>query len=149
MDEHGHSPRIRLQLPYFPVPLIQPSREVRHRLGWTLKTARVIHPKRDDLERATYIMSIRPFTRDQMVFGDESAVAERALTRRYARAPRGKRADRRGVMVRGERYSLLPIVGLTGVIVCHVKRGSFSHTSILRFFEEDVMSPFPLSRTTL
>ena len=80
-------------------------------------------------------MSIKSFTRDQMVFGDESAVA--------------KRADRRGVMVRGERYSLLPLVGLTGVIACHVKRGSFTHTSILRFFEEDVVRPFPLSRTTL
>ncbi|KAK4694128.1 hypothetical protein P7C70_g8792, partial [Phenoliferia sp. Uapishka_3] len=126
--------------------------EVRQRLGWTLKSARVIHPLRCEKARAKYTLKIYPYPRRCLLFGDESAVAERALTRQRARAPRGKRADRRGVQVRGERYSLLPIVGLDGLLACHVKKGSFTHSTILRFFKEDVlpmMNAYPLPNSVL
>lgn len=114
-------------------------RELKLKLGYTRKVTRKINPRRDDLKRAAYTVEIAAYPPAFLLFGDESAIAERALKHNYGRGPRGQRVEVVGAISRSERYSLLPIVSLDGLLVYDVRDGPYTAKTFERFLRTQVV----------
>lgn len=110
--------------------------EVTHRLALTLKKARVFSPRRDPQERARFSYRIADYTARQLVFIDETSVAERALERDVARSKKGRRSDVVRRAKRKGRYSLLSAITTQGHLASKVVLGGFKAEDVLAYLEE-------------
>lgn len=119
--------------------------EVVHRLGLTLKIGRRVHALKDPEAQAEFSLRIAAYPRRFLLFGDESAVTERALHRKKARSPRGLRSIIRLPKIQGKRYSVLPIVSENGVVTVLVKEGSVSRKEFTRFLRKSLVRTHFLS----
>lgn len=66
---------------------------------------------------------------------DESAICERDLLRFYARSRKGSQAYRIVHNMRAKRYSLLPAIGVKGVLAVKVKEGSVKRLDFEKFLK--------------
>lgn len=64
------------------------------------------------------------------------------ITRKYGRAPRGRRAFQRVPYTRGPNMSLVIAVDKTGILAYHFKRGAYNQDSSIKFLEDKLFPRF-------
>jgi hypothetical protein len=77
---------------------------------------------------------------EQLIFLDESAKDERALSRLYGYSPTYTRARKNIVFVRGKRYTILPALTLDGFIALDIMEGSCDQKRFTEFVLSQVVS---------
>lgn len=73
------------------------------------------------------------YTRNQLIFLDESAKDERSLSRLYGYSPRNTPAQKKVVFVRGKRYTILPALTMEGFVAVNVFEGSCDKRKFVDF----------------
>jgi transposase len=112
------------------------------RLQFTHKDVSSKALERSDRHRAIYMNRIADIVTDpnQLMFGDEASKDERTSNRRKGWSRRGVRCVQRKCFVRGNRYSLLPIITLDGIVTHDIIRGSVTSERFVEFLRELVVS---------
>jgi hypothetical protein len=85
---------------------------------------------------------------EMLMFVDEAAKNKRTSGRMKGWSLKGKRCNQRRCFVRGQRYSILPVLTLDGIITYDIIEGSVIATRFLEFLRELVVS-FLSFRTAL
>ncbi|KJA17558.1 hypothetical protein HYPSUDRAFT_146386, partial [Hypholoma sublateritium FD-334 SS-4] len=122
------------------------------RSGYTMKKLTRDALERNEMKRALYREKCGyEYTPEQLVFVDESSFDRQTSIRGKAWAISGHRAVRNTFFVRGRRYSLLPALSLSGVLVAKVVEGSFTSHRFHEFISHllDHMQPFPLPNSVI
>src|SRR5436853_5223472 len=97
--------------------------------------------ERNEIVRAHYLAKISEhYTRNQLIFLDESSKDDRSLTRLYGYSPRNTRAQKKVVFVRGKRYTILPALTLEGFVAVDVFEGSCDKKRFVDFVLGQVVS---------
>lgn len=73
-------------------------------------------------------------------FLDESGVVDRSLLQTCQRSPRGKRSTRKVPKVQNRRLSILPAIGVTGLVALSVFDGSVNGKRFEGFLEHQLVS---------
>jgi transposase len=112
------------------------------RLALTRKVVSARALERDDLLRSAFMNTIADKVPDprMLMFIDEAARNRRTSQRSRGWALLGKECVQRRVFVRGERFSILPILTLDGIITYDIIPGPVSSKRFLQFLHEMVMS---------
>lgn len=76
---------------------------------------------------------------EMLIFVDESAKDRRTSARKKGWSFLGERCISRRVFVRGQRYSILPVLTLDGLITWDVVEGSVTSKRFLDFIENEVV----------
>ncbi len=118
--------------------LVRTLRRIRYSSKAVVKAA----AERDELLRAAYMNRIAVEVSDpsMLMFGDESAVDQRAAIRKRGWAPMASRCVQRSCFIRGQRYSLLPILTIDGLVTFKVFEGSVTTDRFVEFLREFVVS---------
>ena len=119
--------------------LVRTLRRIRYSSKAVVKAA----AERDELLRAAFMNRIAQEVSDpsMLMFGDESAVDQRAARRKRGWAPLASRCIQRACFVRGQRYSLLPILTIDGLVTFKVFEGSVTTDQFVEFLHEFVVGP--------
>ena len=80
---------------------------------------------------------------NMLMFGDEAAKNERTSAWRRGWSLRGNRCIQWKRFVHGQRYSILPILTLDGIITYDIIEGLVTSDRFLQFLQELVVRPFP------
>lgn len=98
--------------------------------------------EQDDLRHSAFMNLIADKVPDprMMMFIDEAARNRRTSQRSRGWALYGKECIQRRVFVRGERYSILPILTLDGIITYDIIPGPVSSKRFIQFLRELVVS---------
>ena len=112
------------------------------RMHYSSKAVIKAAAERDDLLRAAYMNYIAVEVPDpsMLMFADESAVDRRATARKRGWAPLSSRCVQRHCFVRGQRYSLVPILTLDGLVTFKIFEGSVTSERFVEFLKEFVVS---------
>ncbi|RDB20344.1 hypothetical protein Hypma_012691 [Hypsizygus marmoreus] len=124
------------------------------RLDLTRKVVSARALERDDILRSAFMNRIAEEVPDpaMMMFVDEAARNRRSSQRAKGWAFLGKRCVQRKFFVRGERYSILPILTIDGIITYDIIPGSVTSERFLQFLHEMVIpltNPYPGPRSVL
>lgn len=114
------------------------------RLDYTRKVVSARALERNDLLRSAFMNKIADEVPDpnMMMFVDEAARNRRSSMRPKGWARMGKRCVQRRFFVRGDRYSILPILTLDGIITYDIIPGSVTSDRFLQFLRELVVCVF-------
>jgi len=97
--------------------------------------------ERNELVHAHYLATIGDhYTRNQLIFLDESAKDERSLSRLYGYSPRNTPAQKKVVFVRGKRYTILPAITMEGFVAVDIFEGSCDKKKFVDFVLGQVVS---------
>ena len=97
--------------------------------------------ERNELVRAHYLATIGDhYTRNQLIFLDESAKDERSLSRLYGYSPRNIPAQKKVVFVREKRYTILPALTMEGFVAVDIFEGSCDKKKFVDFVLGQVVS---------
>ncbi|GBB91264.1 hypothetical protein RclHR1_18430004 [Rhizophagus clarus] len=103
--------------------------------------------ERNEIIRAHYLATIgEHYTRNQLIFLNESAKVERSLTRLYGYSPKNIRAQKKVAFIRGKRYTILPALTLEGFVAVDIFEGSCDRKKFVDFVLDQVvpiMNPYP------
>ena len=106
--------------------------------------------ERNEIVRAHYLATIdEHYTRNQLIFLDESAKDERSLSRLYGYSPRNIPAQKKVVFIRGKRYTILPALTLNGFIAIDIFEGSCDKKRFVDFVLDQVVSKYLFYSTFL
>jgi transposase len=95
--------------------------------------------ERDEAKRAAFRAQVAPLASDRLIFVDETST-HTAMTRRYARAPRGERAYGAVPRNHGANLSVIGALGLRGMIAAMSVDGAVD-TEIFDSFVSQVLVP--------
>jgi len=91
--------------------------------------------------RAHYLATIGDhYTRNQLIFLDESAKDKRSLSRLYGYSLRNTPAQKKEVFVRGKRYTILLALTMEGLIAIDIFEGSCDKKKFVDFVLGQVVS---------
>ena len=91
--------------------------------------------------RGHYLATIgEHYTRNQLIFLDESAKDERSLSRLYGYSPRNTPAQKKVVYVRGKRYTILPALTMEEFVAIDVFEGLCDRKKFVDFILSQVVS---------
>src|ERR1700720_274371 len=92
-------------------------------------------------QRAIFMNYMAEIVQDpnMLMFGDEAAKDERTCVRKRGWSLRGCRCIQRKCFVRGQRYSILPILTLDGIITYDIIEGSVTSKRFVQFLQELVV----------
>lgn len=99
-----------------------------------------------------YWERVKDFSPEQLCFCDESAVNEFTTHRRYGRSLKGSKCEPTASFRRTERFSILPLLGIQGIITSKVIKDSFNAERFLQWLQDDalpLMNPYPLPNSVL
>ena len=97
--------------------------------------------ERNELVHVYYLAIISDhYTRNQLIFLDESAKDERSLSRLYKYSPRNTPAQKKVVFVRGKRYTILPAITMEGFVAVDIFEGSCDKKKFVDFVLGQVVS---------
>ena len=97
--------------------------------------------ERNEIVRAHYLATIGEYyTRNQLIFLDESAKDERSLSRLYGYSPRNTPAQKKVVFIRGKRYTILPALTLDGFVAVDVFEESCDKKRFVDFVLNQVVN---------
>ena len=115
-------------------------RTLRH-LHFSNKRVSVQALERNDLQRAIFMNKIGAEVPDpsMLMFTDESAVNDRTQSRRFGWSLVGTRCVQRQTFVRGQRYSILPVLTLDGMIAYDLIEGSVTAQQFVQFLRDMVV----------
>jgi transposase len=102
--------------------------------------------ERNDLERSAFMNHIATEVPDpeMLMFIDEAARNRRTSGRNWGWSIVGKRCVQRWCFVRGQRYSILPVLTLNGIIAHDIIEGSVTTKDFVTFLWECVVSDLHL-----
>jgi len=111
------------------------------RLHFSQKTVSVKALERNDLDRSAYMNVIGETITDpaQLMFIDEAARNKKNTTRKLGWSLRGRRCCQRRCFVRGQRYSILPVLTMDGIITHDILPGSVTSEKFVVFLRENVV----------
>jgi transposase len=110
------------------------------RKEFTRKVTQRVASQRDEGRRLQYYLDLAAFTKDQLVYVDESAANERTLLRKYGFAPRGLLAIDVQLLRRSTRWSILPALTITGYLNgTLIIQGSVTGDIFLRWLREVIL----------
>jgi transposase len=97
--------------------------------------------ERNELMRAAFMNKIGTEVLDpaMLMFTDETAKDERTSSRRLGWSKIGTRCVQRRCFVRGQRYSILPVLTLDGLITWDIIEGSVTSERFVQFLREHVV----------
>ncbi|KAF5337894.1 hypothetical protein D9611_014776 [Ephemerocybe angulata] len=110
------------------------------------KKLKKIAAERDEEKRANFIRRMAQYTPEQLGFLDEVSKDERTGSRRFGRAGLGARAVKKGVFIRGRRFSAEGLLTIDGMVSNTVVEGSLTKRGFLNYLEHSVLplcTPFP------
>jgi transposase len=115
-----------------------------HRLHYSCKGVSVRALERNDLLRSAFMNKIADevMNPDMLMFVDEAARDKRTSGRKKGWSVVGKRCVQRRCFGRGERFSILPILTLDGIITYDIIPGSVTSARFLQFLCELVVHVF-------
>jgi len=121
------------------------------RRGITRKKLSIAAIERNEGLRDRYMLHMRQYAPEQLVFADETGYNRFTSRRPYGWAFEGDRARRRDFFIRGTKISLLPALSLDGIIYFIVKEGSHNAASFATFVDGLLyhMNPFPHPKSVL
>jgi transposase len=98
--------------------------------------------ERNQTLRAAYMNYIGHIITDplQLMFTDESSIDRRTMVRQKGWTKAGSRCVQRQHFVRGNRYSVLPVLTLDGILTYDIIQGSVTSDRFLAFLSEFVVS---------
>lgn len=113
------------------------------RLHYSQKTVSIRALERNDLVRSDFMNRVADEVPnpDMLMFIDEAARNKRTSGRRKGWSLRGRRCVQRRCFVRGQRYSILPILTLDGIITYDIIPGSVTSELFVAFLREHVVRP--------
>ncbi|CAB4434240.1 unnamed protein product [Rhizophagus irregularis] len=91
-------------------------------LGFSRKKLSRKAKKRNEMERISFIMKMKNFSLEQLVFVNETAKDERTPFRSYGYSSSNRRAEIKCPFIRGKRYTIEGALGINGIIsrcACH------------------------------
>jgi hypothetical protein len=111
------------------------------RLHYSRKGVSARALERDDLLRSAFMNKIADevTSPDMLMFVDEAARNKRTSVRTKGRSLVGKRCTQRTCFARGQRFSILPILTLDGIITYDIVPGSVTSERFLQFLRELVV----------
>ena len=112
------------------------------RLNVSRKKLKRIALERDEDRRADFVARMAHYSLEELGFIDEMSKDGRSIGRRYGRAWKNKRAQKKQVFVRGRRTSTDALLTLDGIIAGTVVEGSMTKELFLEFLEFIVVSDF-------
>jgi transposase len=110
------------------------------RAGISSKKIKKIALERNEDLRADFIGRMAQYTSEQLGFLDEVSKDERTAFRTQGRSRKGTRASRKGVFVRGRRFSAEGLLSIDGMIANTVVEGSMTRALFLEYLEFTVVS---------
>ena len=98
--------------------------------------------ERNDMDRAIYMNRFAELVTDpaMAMFVDEAARNKKNPTRKRGWSLKGQRCFQRRCFVRGNRYSILPVLTLDGIIAHEIIPGSVTSDRFVEFLRESVVS---------
>jgi transposase len=114
---------------------------VLHRLDYSYKRVSARALERNDLLRSAFMNRIADeiINPDMLMFVDEAARNKKTSARTNGWSLMGKRCVQRQCFSRGERFSILPILTLDGIITYDIVPGSVTSERFLQFLRELVV----------
>jgi transposase len=94
--------------------------------------------ERDEAKRAAFRAQVVPLASEQFIFVDETST-HTAMTRRYARAPRGARAYGSVPRNHGPNLSLIGALGLRGMVATMSVEGAVDTDAFEAFVEQGLV----------
>ena len=115
------------------------------RLHYSRKTVSARALERDDLLRSAFMNRIADDVPnpDMLMFTDEAARNKKTSARMKGWSLVGRRCVQRRCFIRGQRFSILPVLTLDGIITYDIIPGSVTADRFLQFLRELVISPPP------
>jgi hypothetical protein len=97
--------------------------------------------ERNEIMRSHYLGVIgEHYSPNQLIFIDESAKDERSLSRLNGYSPRGIRACKKVVFIRGKRYTILPALTLDGLVGVDIFEGACDKKKFINFVLHQVVN---------
>lgn len=111
------------------------------RLHFSRKSVSIRALERNDLERSMYMNSFADVVLDpaMLMFVDEAAKNKKNPSRKMGWSLRGRRCFQRRCFVRGQRFSILPVLTLDGIIAHDIIPGSVTSDLFVKFLREHVV----------
>jgi len=95
--------------------------------------------ERDEGKRAAFRTQVAPLASERLLFVDEAST-NTAMTRRYARAPRGERAYGRVPRNHGQNLSVIGALGVRGMVATMSVEGAVD-TEVFAVLVTEVLAP--------
>ena len=111
------------------------------RLHFSRKSVSIHALERNDLDRAIYMNHFAELVTDpaMVMFVDEAARNKKNPSRKMGWSLKGRRATQRRCFVRGQHFSILPVLTLDGIIAHDIIPGSITSDLFVKFLREHVV----------
>jgi hypothetical protein len=98
--------------------------------------------ERNELLRATWQIEMTQYGPRQIVFIDKAGVNDHTNVRRKGWAPLGQACVRRTSFLQGQKYSILPALGLDGILALDIFEGSVNRERFIAFLRDHLVRLF-------
>ncbi|KAF5317766.1 hypothetical protein D9619_012502 [Psilocybe cf. subviscida] len=124
------------------------------RIHFSRKSLSIRALERNDLNRSIYMNTFASLVSDpwMVMFVDEAARNKKSSARRKGWSLKGRRCVQRQCFVRGQRFSILPVLTLDGIIAYDIIPGSVTAQIFLEFIRVNIIpltNPYPGPRSVL
>jgi len=119
------------------------------RSGISTKKLKKIALERNENLRADYIRHMAQYSPEQLGFLDEVSKDERTSARSRGRSRKGTRAVKKGVFVRGWRFSAEGLLTIDGMIANTVVEGSMTRDHFLQYLEFTVVRLYTVNASCI
>ena len=109
------------------------------RANVSTKKLKTIAAERNENLRADFIRRMAQYEPEQLGFLDEVSKDERTSNRRRGRSRKGTRAVKKGVFVRGRRFSAEGLLTIDGMISNSIVEGSMTRVRFIQYLELEVV----------
>lgn len=109
------------------------------RAGLTRQRIRIYAIQRDETLRAQFASDVSLYSRDMIIFLDETGTDRRDTFRKKGYSLRGRPARAQKLLVRGEHISAICLMSTEGMLACDVVSGSVDGDRFLEFVENSLL----------
>ena len=106
------------------------------KMGVTRQAMHHIALQQSDYERAKYMAEISMYDPSMLVFIDETGCDRRNTIRKYGYSFRGMPVQDRRLLVRGARYSTIPVMSLSGIHDVYLREGTVNGEVFAEFVDK-------------
>ena len=110
-----------------------------HDNGFTRKKLQKVALQQDKFLREQYISDVSVYSRDMIVFVDETGADKRNTLRKYGYSLRGKTPRSHELLVRGERVSAIACMSCTGLLDVKTVRGTANGDTFYDFVQTHLL----------
>ena len=114
-------------------------------IGCTRQTMHHVAIQRSDTLRAKFMSEISVYDPAMLVWLDESGFNRRDATRKYGYSVRGRPLSDHHLLVRGTRYTAIPIISIEGIHDVYLREGTMDGNQFEHFVQSSllpILQPF-------